>query len=54
MISSQQEYQPEAEVAPEYRAKEILVRDTHTNEFISTSPHDYQALIAPPAFAAGW
>lgn len=52
MSSSLHEYQPE--VVPEYRANEILVRDTLTNQFISTDPHEYQALIAPPAFAAGW
>lgn len=44
----------EPPVVPGYRAKEILVRNVTTNEFISTNPHDYKALIAPPAFAAGW
>lgn len=40
--------------AENYRAKELLVRDSQTNLFISTSPEDYEALKAPPDFAVRW
>ncbi len=39
---------------PEYRSDEVLVRNLQTNGFESTDPRDYEALVAPPAFAAGW